>query len=71
MIKTLSASITSYTLQNLKIWTKYVIKITINNGDYAGPWSTEHEARTKQDGLLPVHLSVLLYFLIYSVTFFK
>ena len=47
-----SVSSKSYTLQNLKIWTKYLLKITVNNGDYIGPWSAEQEVRTKQDGLL-------------------
>ena len=42
---------TSGNLINLKIWTDYVIKIRVTNGDYTGPWSPELPAKTAQDGL--------------------
>jgi len=44
-----SSSSTFFTLRNLKIWTKYLVKITVNNGDFIGLWSAEQEALTKQD----------------------
>ena len=41
----------SHTIPNLKKWTLYFIKVRVENGDHAGPWSVDHQAKTQQDGL--------------------
>ena len=42
---------TDKTLQNLKKWTVYFIRIAVSNGDFLGPPSPEKQARTLEDGL--------------------
>jgi len=40
-----------HTLPNLKKWTLYFIKVRVENGDHACPWSVDQNAKTQQDGL--------------------
>ena len=42
---------TFHTIPNLKKWTLYFIKVRVENRDHAGPWSIDHNATTRQDGL--------------------
>ncbi|CAH3036503.1 unnamed protein product, partial [Porites lobata] len=44
-----SGSTLSHTLENLKKWTVYFIKIAISNGDFLGPPSPEKQVRTRED----------------------
>ncbi|XP_068677366.1 uncharacterized protein [Montipora foliosa] len=37
------------TLGNLKKWTDYIINVRVENSDHQGPWSLDHQAKTKQD----------------------
>ena len=46
-----SGSTLSHTLQNLKKWTVYFIKMAISNGDFLGPPGPEKKVRTLEDGL--------------------
>ena len=39
------------TLQNLKKWTLYFIRIAVSNGDFLGPPGPEKQVRTLEDGL--------------------
>ena len=47
-----SDSSTDETLQSLKKWTLYFIRIAVSNGDFLGPLGPEKQARTLEDGLL-------------------
>ena len=42
---------TFHTVQSLKKWTSYFIKVRVENRDHAGPWSVDRNAKTQQDGL--------------------
>ena len=42
---------TFHTIPNLKKWTLYFIKVRVENRDHAGPWSSNKDAKTQQDGL--------------------
>ena len=44
-------STSSHTLENLKKWTVYFIKIAVSNGDFLGPPGPEKQVRTLEDGL--------------------
>ena len=46
-----SDSSTDETLQNLKKWTVYFIRIAVSNGDFLGPPGPEKQVRTLGDGL--------------------
>ena len=46
-----SDSSTDKTLQNLKKWTVYFIRIAISNGDFLSPPGPEKQVRTREDGL--------------------
>ena len=46
-----SDSSTDKTLQNLKKWTLYFIRIAVSNGDFLGPPGPEKQVRTLEDGL--------------------
>ena len=46
-----SDSSTDKTLQNLRKWTVYFIRIAISNGDFLGPPGHEKQVRTREDGL--------------------
>ena len=56
-----SGSTSSHTLQNLKKWTVYFIKIAISNGDFLGPPSPEKKVRTLEDGLYTPWLKLVFY----------
>ena len=43
-------SSTDKTLQNLKKWTVYFIRIAVSNGDFLGPPGPEKQVRTLEDG---------------------
>ncbi|XP_044164303.1 Down syndrome cell adhesion molecule-like protein 1 [Acropora millepora] len=40
---------TFHTIPNLKKWTLYLLKVRVENRDYAGPWSIDHNTTTQQD----------------------
>ena len=42
---------TEETLQSLKKWTVYFIRIAVSNGDFLGPPGPEKQVRTLEDGL--------------------
>ena len=42
---------TEETLQSLKKWTVYFIRIAVSNGDFFGPPGLEKQVRTLEDGL--------------------
>ena len=46
-----SDSSTDKTLQSLKKWTVYFIRIAVSNGHFLGPRSPEKQVRTREDGL--------------------
>ena len=46
-----SDSSTDKTLQSLKKWTVYFIRIAVSNGDFLGPPGPEKQVRTLEDGL--------------------
>ena len=46
-----SDSSTDKTLQNLRKWTEYFIRIAVSNGDFLGPPGPEKKVRTLEDGL--------------------
>ena len=46
-----SGSTPSHTLENLKKWTVYFIKIAVSNGDFLGSAGPEKQVRTLEDGL--------------------
>ena len=46
-----SDSSTDKTLQSLKKWTVYFIRIAVSNGDFLGPPGPEKHVRTLEDGL--------------------
>ena len=46
-----SDSSTDKTLQSLKKWTLYFIRIAVSNGDFLGPPGPEKQVRTLEDGL--------------------
>ena len=47
---------TFHTIPNLKKWTLYLFKVRVENRDYAGPWSIDHNTTTQQDGLSTILL---------------
>ena len=57
-----SDSSTDETLQSLKKWTLYFIRIAVSNGDFLGPPGPEKQARTLEDGLLCTPWLKLFYF---------
>ena len=46
-----SDSSTDKTLQSLKKWTVYFIRIAVSNGDFLGPPGPKKQVRTLEDGL--------------------